>query len=124
MTDWVCTTCGTPGATPVPGHTLIDVRYAVGYCDRCTQEFPKTPRKTRRGTSHLIRADLFDEGEFKAKKEKAELAGYVGLFATGKDRIQLSNEQVVRLVELYDRHGVKGFALPEWCREAAALKTK
>lgn len=120
--EWTCADCGTPGAHAVSdpqfgSFAAFDSRYTTGYCDRCTVAHPKVPRKGPRRTSRLVRSDVFDRAAFVAGREKAKLKELVQLFAGGKHNIQLTDQQVLDLVSLYDKHGAPGFYLQPWIRE-------
>ncbi len=126
MPEWVCSKCGSPGATPIPGMLQFDPRYTTGYCDTCSDPHPKKPRKTPRPVSPLVRADAFDRDAWTTRREKEELTGLVkdwnvGLRPDGKGGTMNSmpEAQVIRLVYLYDRHGAPGFHLPESARDGA-----
>lgn len=120
--EWTCADCGTPGAKPLGGDkigsfTTFDSRYTTGYCDTCSVPFPKTPRKTPRKISRLVRSDAFDRERFTVEREKAQLKELVQLFAAGKDKVQLTEKQSVDLIRLVDKYGSPGFVLPDSVRQ-------
>lgn len=122
MTGWTCADCGESGAHPIEHPEFgtfakFDERYTTGYCDHCTVPYPKTPRKTPRRQSRLIRSDKFDRAAFVARKEKDRLKALVQTFSSGKDRVELPEAQRVDLVRLYDKYGMPGFYLPDWVRK-------
>lgn len=121
---WVCSKCASPGGEPQPGFLQMDPRYATGYCNTCTDPNPKKPRKTPRPVSRLVRGDVFDRDRWQEKVEKEQLRVLVQEFARGKDHVQMLEQDVVRLVTLYDKHGVPGFHLPESTRDAVTKYTE
>jgi hypothetical protein len=128
VSDWTCADCGTPGAKPVEGafgsFSTFDPRYTTGYCDACTVPFPKTPRKTPRKMSRLVRSDVFDPAAFEAQQEKAKLKGLIQLFAAGRDKVQVTDAQARDLIRLIDKYGSPGFHLPDHVRAQIEGKKK
>lgn len=120
-TDWTCADCGSPGAHPIEHPKFgtfakFDERYTTGYCDHCTVAHPKTPRKTPRKRSRLVRTDAFDREAWIAHREKLKLKELIQM-VSGRDVVQMTDQMVVDLVRLYDKHGAPGFYLPESTRD-------
>lgn len=124
MTGWVCSDCGGDRAKPIEDPkfgrmTQFDDRYNVGYCDDCNDPNPTKPRKTPRPTHPLVRADVFDRAKWEEKREREKLKTLIQMFAAGKDKVQMSDIEVERLVTLYDKYQPPGFVVPGSIREAA-----
>lgn len=107
-TKWVCSKCGSTDTDPQFG-ALMDPRYAVGYCNSCTDPDPPKPRKTPRPKADLVREDAFDRAAFEVRRDRERLKELIHKYGTGiKD--DLTMNQLVDLIELYDMYGSPGWS--------------
>jgi hypothetical protein len=73
----------------------------------------------------LIQTRLFNREAWQARKEKQELQSLIRLTADGKEKIQIADAQLVKLIELYDKHGAPGFfPTPEMRSDYEKIKAK
>lgn len=104
-TRFVCVGCGNEGPRP-PGFTQMDDRYAVGFCNVCTDS---KPRKTARPKSQFIRADLFDHARWVEQRERATLKKHVmSVGAPGGLRL-MSDRAIWESVTFFDKYGYPGW---------------
>ncbi len=67
MAEWTCTRCGGP-AKRLEGFTLLDERYAVGYCDKCTP----IPKKRKRSTVPVVLTKLWNPAILDERRKSAK----------------------------------------------------
>ena len=106
-TRFFCVGCGVDQPRPA-GFTQMDDRYAVGFCDTCTDN---KPRKTARPKSQFIRADLFDRDKWTEQKERATLRKHVTALGSAGNGLQLMSDRAIwEMVTLFDKYGSPGWS--------------